>query len=153
MLGSLRPKNQNMYSYSLTHQHTHCLMSSWAHSCPLTTPPDTALPTRGTKFISTHQWAKISPSHPEACTSLLNSLIYQEANSRSKKSYSPAACWMEATITENQTEWQRTMSQMNEQGKMPGQKLIEGEIGNLPEKEFWVMIEKIIQDLRKRMEA
>lgn len=43
---------------------------------------------------------------------------------------------MEATITENQTEWQRTMSQMNEQGKMPGQKLIEGEIGNLPEKEF-----------------
>ena len=45
------------------------------------------------------------------------------------------------------------MSQMNEQGKMPGQKLIEGEIGNLPEKEFWVMIEKIIQDLRRRMEA
>ena len=27
------------------------------------------------------------------------------------------------------------------------------EIGNLPEKEFRVMIVKIIQDLRKRMEA
>ena len=42
---------------------------------------------------------------------------------------------------------------MKEQDKMPGQKLIEGETGNLPEKEFGVMIEKIIQDLRKRMEA
>lgn len=45
------------------------------------------------------------------------------------------------------------MSQMSEQDKMPGQKLIEGEIGNLSEKEFRVMIEKIFQDLRKRMEA
>ena len=27
------------------------------------------------------------------------------------------------------------------------------EIGNLPEKEFRIMIEKMIQDLRKRMEA
>ena len=45
------------------------------------------------------------------------------------------------------------MFQMNEQDKMPGQKLIEGEIGNLPKKEFGVMTEKIIQDLRKRMEA
>lgn len=60
---------------------------------------------------------------------------------------------MEAAITESQTEWQRTMSQMSEQDKMPGQKLIEGEIGNLSEKEFRVMIEKIFQDLRKRMEA
>ena len=138
--------------HSPTQQQTACL-KSWENSCPIKTVPDTALPTRGTELISTHQWAKISPSHLEACTSLLNSLIYQEANSRSKKSYNPAACWMEAAITENQTEWQRTMSQMNEQGKMPGQKLLEGEIGNLPEKEFWVMIEKIIQDLRRRMEA
>ena len=59
---------------------------------------------------------------------------------------------MEAAIAES-TKWQRTMSQMNEQDKMPGQKLIEGEIGNLPKKEFGVMTEKIIQDLRKRMEA
>lgn len=56
---------------------------------------------------------------------------------------------MEAAITESQTEWQRTMSQMSEQDKMPGQKLIEGEIGTIYLKEFRVMIEKIFQDLRK----
>ena len=43
--------------------------------------------------------------------------------------------------------------QIKEQEKNPQEQLNEEEIGNLPEKEFWVMIEKIIQDLRKRMEA
>ena len=44
------------------------------------------------------------------------------------------------------------MLQKKEQGKIP-QELNEEEIGNLPEKEFRVMIVKMIQDLRKRMEA
>ena len=41
---------------------------------------------------------------------------------------------------------------MREQGKTPEKKLNEVEIGNLPEKEFRIMIVKIIQDVRKRME-
>ena len=45
------------------------------------------------------------------------------------------------------------MYQMKEQGKTPEQQLNEVEIGNLPEKEFRIMIVKMIQDLRKRMEA
>ena len=48
---------------------------------------------------------------------------------------------------------QRAMYQMKEQDKTPEKQLNEVEIGNLPEKEFRVMIGKMIQDLRKRMEA
>ena len=50
-------------------------------------------------------------------------------------------------------ERQRVMSQMKGQDKTPEKQLNEVEIGNLPEKEFIIMIVKIIQDLRKRMEA
>ena len=42
---------------------------------------------------------------------------------------------------------------MNEQDKTPEKQLSEVEIGNLPEKEFRIMIVKMIQDLRRRMEA
>ena len=48
---------------------------------------------------------------------------------------------------------QRNMSQMKEQDETPEEQLSEVEIGNLHEKEFRVMIVKMIQDLRKRMEA
>ena len=47
---------------------------------------------------------------------------------------------------------QRVISQMKRQDKIPGKQFNEVEIGNLPEKEFR-MIVKMIQDLRKRMEA
>ena len=42
---------------------------------------------------------------------------------------------------------------MKEQDKTPEEKLNEVEIGNLPEKEFRIMIVKMIWDLKKRMEA
>ena len=45
------------------------------------------------------------------------------------------------------------MSQMKEQDKTPGKQLSEGKRYNLLEKEFRIMIVKIFQDLRKRMEA
>ena len=45
------------------------------------------------------------------------------------------------------------MYQMKEQDKTPEKLLNEVEIGNLPEKEFRIMIVKMIQDLGKRMEA
>ena len=47
---------------------------------------------------------------------------------------------------------QRNMSQMKEQDKSP-EELSEMKIGNLLEKEFRIMIVKMIQDLRKRTEA
>ena len=45
------------------------------------------------------------------------------------------------------------MSQGKEQDKTPEKQLNEVEIGNLSEKEFRIMTVKMIQDLRKRMEA
>ena len=42
---------------------------------------------------------------------------------------------------------------MKEQDTAPEKQLNEVEIGNLPEKEFRIMTVKMIQDLRKRMEA
>ena len=48
---------------------------------------------------------------------------------------------------------QRAMYQMKEQDKTPEKQLNEVEIGNLPEKEFRIMIVKMIWDLGKRMEA
>ena len=48
---------------------------------------------------------------------------------------------------------QRARYQMKEQDKTPEKQLNEVEIGNLTEKEFRIMIVKMIQDFRKRMEA
>ena len=45
------------------------------------------------------------------------------------------------------------MLQMELQGKNPQEKINEEEIGNLPEKEFRVILVKMIQDLRNTMEA
>ena len=45
------------------------------------------------------------------------------------------------------------MYQMKEQDKTPEKQLNEVDIGNLPEKEFGIMIVKMIQNLGKRMEA
>ena len=44
------------------------------------------------------------------------------------------------------------MLQKKEQGENLQDQINEDEIGNLPEKEFRVMIVKMIQNLRKRME-
>ena len=45
------------------------------------------------------------------------------------------------------------MYQMKQQDKTPEKQLNEVEIGNLPEKEFRIMIMKMIQDFGKTMEA
>ena len=48
---------------------------------------------------------------------------------------------------------QRAMYQRKEQDKTPEKQLNEVEIGNLLEKQFRIMILKMIQDVGKRMEA
>ena len=48
---------------------------------------------------------------------------------------------------------QRSMYQMKAQDKTLEKQLNEVEIDNLPEKEFRIMIVKMIQDLGERMEA
>ena len=48
---------------------------------------------------------------------------------------------------------QRNTQQMKEQGKNPPDQTNEEEIGNLPEKEFRVMIQKMVQNLGNKMET
>ena len=48
---------------------------------------------------------------------------------------------------------QKVMSHMKGQDKIPEKQLNEVEIGNFLEKEFRMMTVKMIQNLRKRMEA
>jgi len=48
---------------------------------------------------------------------------------------------------------QKVMSQIKWQDKFPEKQLTEVELANLPEKEFRIMIVKMIQDLGERMEA
>ena len=50
-------------------------------------------------------------------------------------------------------EKQKVMSQMKTQDKISEKQLNKEEIGNLAEKEFRIVIVKMIQDLSKRMEA
>ena len=48
---------------------------------------------------------------------------------------------------------QRNIFHRKEQDKTPEEQLSEVEIGNLPEKDFRIMTEKMIQDIRKSMET
>ena len=47
---------------------------------------------------------------------------------------------------------QRNTQQVREQDKCPPNQTKEGEIGNLPDKEFQIMIVKMIQNLENKME-
>ena len=48
---------------------------------------------------------------------------------------------------------QRNTQQVKEQGKCPPNQTKEEEIGNLPDKEFQIMIVKMIQNLEIKMES
>ena len=51
-----------------------------------------------------------------------------------------------------QDERQRNTQQVKEQDKCPPNQTKEEEIGNLPDKEFWIMIMKMIQNFENKME-
>ena len=100
-----------------------------------------------------------SPSHQEACTSLLDRLIHQRADSRSKKT-----TILQRVKQKPHSEKDRQDEKAEgyvpsgtrvpkEQDKTPEKQLNEVEIGNHPEKEFRIMRVKIIQDLGRRMEV
>ena len=68
---------------------------------PQNAPLEMALPFRGTRPSPTHQRTGTSPSHQEACTRPWTNLTYEEADTRSKRNYNPAACGKETTNTES----------------------------------------------------
>ena len=104
-----------------------------------------ALTTTATVSSTHHQSLPLSP---------LDSLNHQRADNRSKKNYNPAACGPKTSYRKiDKMKRQRAIYQMKEQEKTPEKQLNKVEIGNLPVKEFRIMIVKMIQDLGKRMEA
>ena len=58
-----------------------------------------------------------------------------------------------SSLKKKKKRWQKYISQMKEQGKNLQDQINEEGIGNLPEKEFRVMIVKMIQNVGNRMEA
>jgi len=81
------------------------------------------------------------------------SLSRQRAYRRSKEKHSLTAAKTKTILQKvNHDEKQKVIFQMKGQDKTP-EKQLNVVIGNLPEKEFRIMIVKMIQDLRKRMEA
>ena len=94
-----------------------------------------------------------SPSHQEAYTSLLASSIRGQTE-EARRTTVPQQLKQKAHYRKFiRMKKQKVMSQMKGQDKTPEKQLNEVEIGNLPEKEFRIMIVKKIQDLGKRMEA
>ena len=82
-------------------------------------------------------------------------IIHQINNLKKNHVRQFSSLWKENHIHRkiDKMERQRTLYQMKEQDKIPEKQLNEVEIGNLPAKQFRIMIVKMIQDLGKRMEA
>ena len=122
---------------------------------PLDTPLDTALPTRGTRHSSAHQCTGTSASNQEACTSLLDQT--HPLGGKYQKQEELQSCGLQKGDHKHREldkmRCQRNMFQKKVQDKNPEEILSEVEMSNLPEKEFRVMIVKMIQNIRKRMEA
>ena len=102
------------------------------------------LPTRARLSFSYHH------SLPSGSLHKPLSLLYQKTDRR--KEESPTEPTTKTTLQKVMMKKQKVMSQMKGQDKTPEKQLSEVEIGNLPEKEFRIMILKMIQDFRKTME-
>ena len=91
---------------------------------------------------------------PECLEPMLNKRT-REATEQKQEELQSCSLWNENHIHRktDKMKRQRTMYQMKEQDKTSEKQLNEVEIGNLPEKEFRIMIVRMIQDLGKRMEA
>ena len=84
-----------------------------------------------------------SPSHQEAYTSLLASSIREQT----EKARSTVSQWLKQKPNYRKLimmKKQKVLSQMKGQDKFPEKQLNEVEIGNFPEKEFRIMILKMI---------
>ena len=133
MLGNLRPNNQQGKNTALP------ISRQAAYKVFLS--PQPALPTRGTRPSSNHQWVGTSPSHQEACKSLLDQPHPPGADGRSKNHH-PAHRNHNYRKSDRMRQ-QKDMLQMKKHDKSPEEQLSGVESGNLLQKEFRVMIVKM----------
>ena len=120
---------------------------------PQNTPPDVVLPTRKTRSSLIHQNTGTSPSSRKPTQHTEQTL---PTGGRHQKQRELRTCSLQkgdpkhSKLSKMRT--QRNTQQIKEQNKNPPDQTNEEEIGSLPEKEFRVMIVKIIQNLGNRME-
>ena len=133
MLGNLRPNNQQGKNTALP------ISRQAAYKVFLS--PQPALPTKGTRPSSNHQWVGTSPSHQEACISLLDQPHPPGADGRSKNHH-PAHRNHNYRKSDRMRQ-QKDMLQTKKHDKSPEEQLSGVESGNLLQKEFRVMIVKM----------
>ena len=115
---------------------------------------DTSLHSREKKSNSTHQNTETSFPNQETLTShKSNPLTARDLHN--KKEPQTSSIWKghpkHSNI--NKMKRQRNTQQVKEHDKCPPYQTKEKEIGNLPDKEFQIMIVKMIQNLEIKMES
>ena len=113
---------------------------------PQNTPPAAALPTRRTRSSLIHQNTGTSPLQPQATHvhKPLNQPYWGQTPNTTGTTNLPPAKGDPKHSRLSKMRRQRNSQQMKEQGKNPPDQTNEEEIGSLPEKEFRVMIVKMI---------
>ena len=121
---------------------------------PQNTLQDGDFPTRKTRFSLIHQNTGTSPLHEEDYSTHWNNLSHW---GQTQKQRELQTCSLRKGDTKHsklsKMRRQRNTQQMKEQGKNPPDLTNEEEIGSLPEKEFRIMIVKMIQNLGNRQNA
>ena len=116
-------------------------------------PPDMDLPTRKTISSLIHQNTGTSPPTRKPTQTTEPTIA---TGDRYQKQQELQTCSMQKGDCKHsklsKMRRQRNTQQMKEQGKNPPEQTNEEEIGSLPEKQFRVMIVKMIQNLENRME-
>ena len=121
---------------------------------PLISSRDKAPPTRGIGVSSTYQWAGISPSHQEAYSKPLYQLQPQGGQTPEVRE---TTTLLSAKRRPHQKpikmKRQRTVTQIREQEKTPENQLSDQEIFSLQEKDFRLLMLKMVQDIGNKLEA
>ena len=152
MLESLRPNNHQDRNTALPIRNrlSKVILSSQP---PQNTPLEMALPIRRKRPNFTHENTSTSPSHQETCTSPWINLIHEGEIPKARGTIILQLLERRPQAQKvRQNEMTENMLQTKEQDKNPQGQLKEEEIGNPPEKEFRIMIVKMIQNHRNRMD-
>ena len=122
-------------------------------STPQNTPPDVDLPTRKTRSSLSTRTQALVPSTRKPTQSTEPTLATGDRHQKQRKLRTCSLRKGDPKHSKlSKMRRQRNTQQMKEQGKNPPDLTNKEEIASLPEKEFRVMIVKMIQNLGNRME-
>ena len=121
---------------------------------PLIPPRDEAPPTRGIRISSTNQGPVISPSHQEAYSKPPYRLQLQGGQTPEVRETTTLLSVKRSPHQKPiEMKRQRTITQMREKEKIPENKLSDEEILSIQEKDFRLLMLKMMQDTGNKLEA